>query len=135
MFNVHAGKNCFLRSHESILCLVQFLNNQAASCFIIGFYVIVLEMHLGFVLQFFLKKLLTMVGEIYQGEFLMYVSDRSILQKSKRLMTPLQFVIGPLISNILKSTSYPQQPKVCFSNFYIQQSSSVVIYGWNYSFY
>ena len=31
-----------------------------------------------------------MVEEIYQGEFFMHASDRSILQKSKRLMTSLK---------------------------------------------
>ena len=68
---------------------------------------ILLEMHLGFVIIVFLKNLLTMVGEIYQGEFLMYVSDRSVLQKSKGLMTSLQFVIKPLIAKLVKSKKYP----------------------------
>ena len=48
-----------------------------------------------------------MVGEIYQGEFLMYVSDRSVLQESRGLMTSLQFVIKPLISKLVKSKKYP----------------------------
>ena len=55
----------------------------------------------------FLKKSLTMVREIYHDEFFMNVSDRSVLQKSKRLMTSLQFVIRPLISKLLKSKWYP----------------------------
>ena len=68
---------------------------------------ILLEMHLGFVIIVFLNNLLTMVGEIYQGEFLMYVSDRSVLQESRGLMTSLQFVIKPLISKLVKSKKYP----------------------------
>ena len=68
---------------------------------------ILLEMHLGFVIIVFFKNLLTMVGEIYQGEFLMYVSDRSVLQESRGLMTSLQFVIKPLISKLVKSKKYP----------------------------
>ena len=48
-----------------------------------------------------------MVGEIYQGECLMYVLDRSALQKSRGLMTSLQFVIKPLISKLVKSKKYP----------------------------
>ena len=48
-----------------------------------------------------------MVREIYHDEFFMNVSDRSVLQKSKRLMTSLQFVIRPLISKLLKSKWYP----------------------------
>ena len=35
---LYASKKYFLRFHESIFCLVQFLNNQAASCFIICLY-------------------------------------------------------------------------------------------------
>ena len=54
-----------------------------------------LEMHLGFVNLVFEKFLLAMVGEIYYGEIFIHVSDRSILQKSKKLMTSLQFVIRP----------------------------------------
>ena len=68
---------------------------------------ILLEMHLGFVIIVFFFNLLTMVGEIYQGEFLMYVSDRSVLQESRGLMTSLQFVIKPLISKLVKSKKYP----------------------------
>ena len=49
---------------------------------------------MGFVNIYFKKFFSTMVGEIYQGEFFMHVSDRSILEKSKRLMTSLQFVLG-----------------------------------------
>ena len=64
-------------------------------------------MHWGFVIEVFLKTSLTMVGYIYQGELFMYVSDRSILQKSKRLMTSLKFVIRPLISKLIKSKRYP----------------------------
>ena len=119
IFNVHAGKNSFLRFHKSIFCLVQFLNNQAASCFIICFYVNCIR-DAPRLCDYSFFKMLIMVGEIYQGEFFMHVSDSSILQKSKRLMTPLQFVIVPLISKILKCTSYPQQSKVCSSNFCIQ---------------
>ena len=63
-------------------------------------------MHWGFVIEVFLKTSLTMVGDIYQGELFMYVSDRSILQKSKRLMTSLKFVIRPLISKLIKSKRY-----------------------------
>ena len=48
-----------------------------------------------------------MVEEIYLGKFFMHVLDRSILQKSKRLMTSLKFVIRPLIFKLLKSTRYP----------------------------
>ena len=48
-----------------------------------------------------------MVEEIYLGKFFMHVLDRSILQKSKRLMTSLKFVIRPLIFKLLKSTGYP----------------------------
>ena len=64
-------------------------------------------MHQGFVIENFLKTSLAMVGDIYQGEFFMHVSDRSILQKSKRLMTSLKFVIRPLISKLIKSKRYP----------------------------
>ena len=45
--------------------------------------------------------------EIYQGEFFVHVSDRRALQKSKRLMTSLQFAIRSLISKLLKSIKYP----------------------------
>ena len=41
----------------------------------------------------------------------MHVLDSSILQKSKRLMTPLQFLIGPLISKMLKCASFYSNPK------------------------
>ena len=64
-------------------------------------------MHRGFVIEIFLKTSLTMVGDTYQGEFFMHMSDGSILQKSKRLMTSLKFVIRPLISKLIKSKRYP----------------------------
>ena len=41
-----------------------------------------------------------MVQEIYQGEFFVHVLDKSILQKSERLMISLQFVIRPLIYKV-----------------------------------
>ena len=44
-----------------------------------------------------------MVGKFYHDEFFTHVPDRSVLQKSERLMTSLQFVIRPLISKLLKS--------------------------------
>ena len=40
-----------------------------------------LEMHLGFETVNFLKNLMAMVGEIYQGEFFMHVLDRSVVLK------------------------------------------------------
>ena len=64
-------------------------------------------MQLGFVNIVFLNFLLAMVGETCYGEIFIHVLDRSILQKSKRLMTSLQFLIRPLISKLLKSTGSP----------------------------
>ena len=63
-----------------------------------------------------------MAGEIYQGKFFMHVLERSILRKSKRLMTSLQFVIRPLDSHLPKkiiSISFNESPlKMMKNTFY-----------------
>ena len=102
IFNVHAGK----RFYKSILCSFSFLIFRLLAVLLFVFMLILLEMHLGFLIIVFLKNLLTMV-KIYQGEFFVHVSDRRALQKSKRLMTSLQFAIRSLISKLLKSIKYP----------------------------
>ena len=71
------------------------------------FVLIGLEMQLSVVNIVSLKSLLTMVTDIYTGKLFMPVLDRTILQKSKKLMSSLQFVIRPLISNILNSSRSP----------------------------
>ena len=44
---------------------------------------ILLEMHLGFVIIVFLKKLLTMIGKVYQGEFFMHVSIEAFFKNQR----------------------------------------------------
>ena len=44
-----------------------------------------------------------MVGGIYQDEFFMHVLGRSILKKTKRILTSIQFVIMALIFKLLVS--------------------------------
>ena len=84
-----------------------FLIIRLLAVLLFAFMLFALEMHLCFVIIVFLKKKMLTMVEIYQGEFFMHVLERSILQKSKRLITHLQFVIEPLISKLLKSTRYP----------------------------
>ena len=71
------------------------------------FVLIGLEMQLSVVNIVSLKSLLTMVTDIYTGKLFMPVLDRTILQKSKKLMSSLQFVIRPLISKLLNSSRSP----------------------------
>ena len=71
------------------------------------FVLIGLEIQLSVVNIVSLKSLLTMVTDIYTGKLFMPVLDRTILQKSKKLMSSLQFVIRPLISKLLNSSRSP----------------------------
>ena len=71
------------------------------------FVLIGLEMQLSVVNIVSLKSLLTMVTDIYTGKLFMPVLDRTILQKSKKLMSSLQFVIRPLISKLINSSRSP----------------------------
>ena len=99
---------CMLaKDSTKVFCVsFSFLIFRLLAVLLFVFMLILLEMHLGFLIIVFLKNLLTMV-EIYQGEFFVHVSDRRALQKSKRLMTSLQFAIRSLISKLLKSIKYP----------------------------
>ena len=59
------AKNVFYDSTEVFFVGSSFLIIRLLAVLLFVFMLIVLEMHLGFVIIVFLKKLLTMVGEIY----------------------------------------------------------------------
>ena len=59
------AKNVFYDSTEVFFVWSSFLINRLLAIILFVFMLIVLEMHLGFAIIFFLKKLLTTVGEIY----------------------------------------------------------------------
>ena len=61
-----------------------------------------------------------MVGDIGQGEFFMHVSDGSILQKLKSLVTSFQLTIKTNILNPFQSLMSPLHSKAFGSNFCIQ---------------
>ena len=96
-----------LRFYKGFCFWFSFLIIRLLAILLFVFMLIGLEMQLGFVNIVFLNFLLAMVGETCYGEIFIHVLDRSILQKSKRLMTSLQFLIRPLISKLLKSTGSP----------------------------
>ena len=112
------AKNIFYDSTKVFFVWSSFLIiSRLLSVLLFVFMLIVLEMHLGFAIIVFFKKLLSIVEEIYYGEFFMHVLDNGILQQSKSIMTPLQFVIGPLISKILKCASFYINPKYALLTF------------------
>ena len=59
------AKNVFYDSTKVFFVWSSFLIIRLLAVLLFVFMLIVLEMHLGFVIIVFLKKLLTMVGEIY----------------------------------------------------------------------
>ena len=98
----------FLRFYTKGFCFwFSFSIIRLSAILLFVFMLVRSEMHLGFVNIVFLNFLLAMVGEIYYGEIFKHVLHGSILIKSKRLMTSLQFVIRPLISKLLKSARSP----------------------------
>ena len=121
------AKNVFQDSTKAFCFGSSFLIFRLLAILFFVFMLIRLGMHLGFVNIVFKKILLEMVGEMYYGEFFIHVSIGNILQKLKRLMTSLQFIIRALNSTykVCKvSIAIQSTPNFC-----IQKSTPMVMYG------